>query len=116
MVFFSANQIAIIDLLNMFVIRRPSRIAIEGFIAAQSRAEFSYAEVGATDSNLPRGYTMDHHRVRLGQGLPHSNERLPTSGAGKCSTSGGLKFFLRMHGSRRVRRWHRSYDISAAGH
>jgi uncharacterized protein (UPF0548 family) len=41
------------------------------FLAAQADAPFTYAEVGASDgARLPRGYTVDRTRVRLGAGAP----------------------------------------------
>jgi uncharacterized protein (UPF0548 family) len=37
-------------------------------IAAHSDVRFSYPEVGATRTNPPSGYTLDHNRVQLGFG------------------------------------------------
>ena len=37
-------------------------------MSKQSGSSFSYSEVGATASSLPRHYNIDHTRVRLGQG------------------------------------------------
>lgn len=52
----------------MFTLTEPSAEVIRNFIANQAKAPFSYAEVGATNSVLPTGYTIDHNRIQLGQG------------------------------------------------
>ncbi len=52
----------------MFMIHRPSRTVIDGFIVEQRSHKFSYPDVGATRGTLPGGYTVDHNRVRLGHG------------------------------------------------
>ena len=52
----------------MFRLTRPDARDVAGFLAAQRDAPFSYAEVGATRAAPPGGYTVDHHRVRLGSG------------------------------------------------
>jgi uncharacterized protein (UPF0548 family) len=52
----------------VFSLSPPSAARIAAFLAAQEGAPFSYAEVGATRSPPPRGYTVDHNRVRLGAG------------------------------------------------
>ena len=52
----------------MFTLIEPSERTVKSFISNQSNAPFSYAEVGATQSELPRGYTVDHNRVQLGHG------------------------------------------------
>ena len=41
---------------------------IHGFLHSQRDQTFSYPEVGASRHNSPAGYTVDHHRVRLGRG------------------------------------------------
>lgn len=48
--------------------RRPSDEDIRAFIAAQAAQPFSYADVGATRGELPAGYTVARHRIRLGGG------------------------------------------------
>lgn len=50
----------------MFTLSEPSDRTVNSFISNQSNAPFSYAEVGATQSELPGGYTVDHNRVELG--------------------------------------------------
>ncbi len=52
----------------MFFFRKPSAASIDRFLAAQQQTEFSYADIGATRSLLPSGYTVDHNRIRLGSG------------------------------------------------
>jgi uncharacterized protein (UPF0548 family) len=52
----------------MFVARKPSASTIRQFIDGQKSLPFSYAEVGATQGELPRSYTHDHNRVQLGRG------------------------------------------------
>ena len=52
----------------MFSLTPPSAARIAAFLLAQEGEPFSYAEVGATRSAPPRGYTVDHNRVRLGAG------------------------------------------------
>ena len=58
----------------MFLHRKPSEEEVRQFIASQQDLPFSYAQVGATQSQ-PRagnhrhpGYTVDHNRTRLGDG------------------------------------------------
>jgi uncharacterized protein (UPF0548 family) len=53
----------------MFVLRRPSLGAIEAFLAAQRKQNFSYHDVGATRRQVPPGYTIDHNRACLGCGV-----------------------------------------------
>jgi uncharacterized protein (UPF0548 family) len=48
--------------------RRPSTDTIRDFLESQSNLGFTYAAVGATASQPPAGYTVDHTRVRLGKG------------------------------------------------
>ena len=53
----------------MFLARQPSAETIRLFISSQHDLPFSYPEVGATRSEeTPPGYTVDHNRVRLGEG------------------------------------------------
>ncbi len=55
----------------MFLLRQPSSGTIAQFISSQQNLSFSYSEVGTTKSESgdgPRGYTVDHNRIRLGQG------------------------------------------------
>jgi uncharacterized protein (UPF0548 family) len=52
----------------MFTLSEPSAEVVKSFISNQSNARFSYGEVGATQSVLPGGYTIDRNRIQLGQG------------------------------------------------
>jgi uncharacterized protein (UPF0548 family) len=52
----------------MISLRRPSTETIRLFLASQSNLGFTYAAVGATASQPPAGYTVDHTRVKLGEG------------------------------------------------
>jgi uncharacterized protein (UPF0548 family) len=52
----------------MVLLRRPSTEMLCEFLTAQSKLPFSYAAVGATASQPPAGYVVDHTRIRLGQG------------------------------------------------
>jgi uncharacterized protein (UPF0548 family) len=50
----------------MVSLRRPSTQMISEFLTAQSKLPFSYAAVGATTSQPPAGYVVDHTRIKLG--------------------------------------------------
>jgi uncharacterized protein (UPF0548 family) len=55
----------------MFLHRKPSEEVVRQFIASQQDLPFSYAQLGATRSqpgNVHGGYTIDHNRIKLGQG------------------------------------------------
>lgn len=52
----------------MFLIREPSETDAARFVASQRDLPFSYAEVGATNTTPPSGYTVDHNRIQLGSG------------------------------------------------
>jgi len=52
----------------MFCASRPLRNAIDAFISALQNQKFSYAEVGSSRQRAPRGYTVDHNRIKLGEG------------------------------------------------
>jgi uncharacterized protein (UPF0548 family) len=52
----------------MVSLRRPSTETIRDFLASQSNLGFTYSAVGATASQPPAGYTVDHTRVKLGEG------------------------------------------------
>src|SRR5258705_5569610 len=52
----------------MLTPRRPPDGEIERFLSRQSAGPFSYAHVGDTRSMPPRGYNVDHNRIRLGDG------------------------------------------------
>ena len=52
----------------MLFLRRPTAEAIRAFLAAQARLDLTYSAVGATATNPPAGYVVDHTRMRLGAG------------------------------------------------
>jgi uncharacterized protein (UPF0548 family) len=52
----------------MFFLKRPQPELIRAFLARQEGCAFSYAQVGASRGDAPKGYTVDHNRIRLGSG------------------------------------------------
>src|SRR5437764_12782597 len=52
----------------MLSFRRPTAEAIRAFLAAQASLNLTYAAVGATATNPPAGYVVDHTRIKLGDG------------------------------------------------
>jgi uncharacterized protein (UPF0548 family) len=52
----------------VFLFRKPSMAAMRGFLDAQTGLDFSYPAVGATATEPPPGYVVDHTRIRLGAG------------------------------------------------
>jgi uncharacterized protein (UPF0548 family) len=52
----------------MFLLSRPDPSFIQSFIDEQKDQQFSYAEVGRSREDAPRGYNRDHNRVQLGKG------------------------------------------------
>jgi len=52
----------------MFCLSRPSRNEIDAFLLAQQNETFSYAEVGYSRQQTPRGYVADRNRIALGKG------------------------------------------------
>ncbi len=56
----------------MFLLRQPSPDLILRFIDSQKNRAFSYSQTGATQAEppdgFPEGFTVDHNRIRLGEG------------------------------------------------
>lgn len=52
----------------MISLRRPTRETIRAFLASQSGLGLTYEAVGATATRPPKGYTVDHTRIKLGEG------------------------------------------------
>jgi uncharacterized protein (UPF0548 family) len=52
----------------MFLLSKPGEELVRQFISAQHGLPFSYSEVGATKDRPGPGYTIDHNRIKLGQG------------------------------------------------
>jgi uncharacterized protein (UPF0548 family) len=53
---------------SMLLLRKPSAAAVHGFLDSQAGLGFTYPAVGATATNPPAGYAVDHTRIRLGTG------------------------------------------------
>lgn len=49
-------------------LRKPSPDTVRAFLATQAPLAFTYPGVGATATAPPAGYTVDHTRVKLGEG------------------------------------------------
>src|SRR5579872_3117992 len=52
----------------MLFLRKPTTETIRAFLEAQGRLDLTYRAVGATATDPPAGYVVDHTRIRLGQG------------------------------------------------
>lgn len=52
----------------MFRINEPSERDVAKFIESQRNLDFTYREVGATNTTPPAGFTVDHNRIQLGSG------------------------------------------------
>ena len=53
----------------MFKITEPNAQDVAKFISSQRNLQYTYAEVGATNTTPPSaGYTIDHNRIELGHG------------------------------------------------
>lgn len=52
----------------MFLLRRPTEEQIHQFLFAEQQKPFSYPDSGTKGPGTPRGYTVDHNRIRLGTG------------------------------------------------
>lgn len=52
----------------MFLLSKPTNDQIQRFLLRQASSNFSYDEIGATNSGPPENYTVDHNRVNIGQG------------------------------------------------
>jgi uncharacterized protein (UPF0548 family) len=52
----------------ILALRQPTAAAVRRLLADQQARPFTYPYVGATQGTLPRGYSVDHNRIRLGAG------------------------------------------------
>ena len=52
----------------MLFLSRPTTATISAFLSTQARLDFSYSAVGATASTPPAGFSVDHTRIKLGEG------------------------------------------------
>jgi uncharacterized protein (UPF0548 family) len=57
------------EALKMLTLTRPSEARIRQFLVQQRGLPYSYPDVGSSLEKPPAGYVLDHHRVRLGEGL-----------------------------------------------
>ena len=53
----------------MFCWSKPNRDSVIAFLSAQENQPFSYADVGSSRREAPKGYIVDHNRIKLGQGV-----------------------------------------------
>lgn len=53
---------------GMLSLQKPTVQTIRQFVDDQRRSDFSYTSVGATATNPPAGFVVDHTRVKLGSG------------------------------------------------
>ncbi|MFN2532613.1 MAG: DUF1990 domain-containing protein [Pyrinomonadaceae bacterium] len=51
-----------------FFLREPDEDTVQQFLRNESPSQFSYTAVGATRTDPPKGYTLDHHRIQLSSG------------------------------------------------
>ena len=52
----------------MFLIRKPTALAIDHFRQSQAGLDFTYSAVGATRDTPPSGFVVDHTREQIGVG------------------------------------------------
>lgn len=52
----------------MLQFRKPTPTVVKQFLDEQTKLEFSYSAVGATATNPPTGFIVDHTRIQLGEG------------------------------------------------
>lgn len=52
----------------MLLFRRPNSTVIRKFLDEQRMLNFSYSAVGATATNPPKDFVVDHTRIKLGEG------------------------------------------------
>jgi len=53
----------------MFCWSKPDPESAIAFLSAQQKQPFSYADVGSSRREAPKGYIVDHNRIKLGQGV-----------------------------------------------
>jgi uncharacterized protein (UPF0548 family) len=52
----------------MFFLKKPTNKIIKEFLTSQLNSTLSYREVGATRNGAPKGFIVDHNRIKLGEG------------------------------------------------
>lgn len=50
----------------MFFFAKPSQSFVENFLLKARAMEFSYPDIGATETSVPDGYVLDHNRIEIG--------------------------------------------------
>src|SRR6266496_4784171 len=55
-------------IIRMFLLHLPPENQIRQFLTAQQGQSFSYPDAGITGRVVPRGYKIDHNRIKLGHG------------------------------------------------
>ncbi len=53
----------------MFCWSKPNRDSVIAFLSVQQKQPFSYLDVGSSRREAPKGYIVDHNRIKLGQGV-----------------------------------------------
>jgi uncharacterized protein (UPF0548 family) len=56
------------DAVAMFLLRKPTPDALRRYLGAHTESAFSYTSIGATSVTPPRRFTIDHTRIRIGDG------------------------------------------------
>lgn len=64
--YYTYNQY--LSVILMFLAFRPSAANIRNFIESASRSDLSYQGQGATATNAPAGFNIDHNRLMIGNG------------------------------------------------
>ena len=54
----------------MLSLRKPGADSIHRFLEEQAKLDFTYTAIGATATQPPAGYVVDHTRIKLGDGQP----------------------------------------------
>jgi uncharacterized protein (UPF0548 family) len=75
----------------MFLLRKPPKETIERFIDTQSNLPFSYSQPGATQTQPPAGFIVDHNRIRLGEGKETYNRAVAALRSWKQFDLGWIK-------------------------
>ncbi len=52
----------------MFLLHKPTQEDVSKFLASQQDLPFSYSDVGATATQPPAGFNVDHNQIQLGTG------------------------------------------------
>jgi uncharacterized protein (UPF0548 family) len=58
---------------SVLLLSKPTSRQVESFLIAQRTEEFSYSEQGASRQQAPAGFTVDHNRIQLGEGVEDFN-------------------------------------------